>query len=96
MNKNEVNDLMESCEQAVAIAKGEMEAGRVTSIETPDVRALRKSLNLTQEMFSRLLGISIWTLRKWEQGVRRPEGPAISLLRIVEKEPQAVKRALLS
>jgi putative transcriptional regulator len=96
MDKNEFEDLLESCEQAVSIAKGELKAGRKTKVKVPNVKSMREKLQLTQEKFSALLGISVWTLRKWEQGVRRPEGAAISLLKIVEKEPQAVKRALLS
>ena len=96
MDKNEFSDLITSCNEAVAIAKGDLQSSRVTKIQTPDVKAVRNNLHLTQEKFSRLIGVSVWTLRKWEQGVRSPEGPAISLLRIVEKEPQAVMRALLT
>ena len=43
-----------------------------------------------------LMGISLSGYRKWEQGTRRISGPAATLLRVLEREPEAVKRALLS
>jgi putative transcriptional regulator len=43
-----------------------------------------------------LMGMSLSGYRKWEQGQRRLSGPAVSLLRLIEKEPEAVKRALVS
>ena len=55
-----------------------------------DVATIRHRLGLTQEAFSGLLGISIQTLRNWEQGTREPRGPAMALLRIVEKNPKVL------
>ena len=46
-----------------------------------DVVALRKFVGLSQAQFARAVGISVHTLRNWEQGRRMPEGPAIALLR---------------
>ena len=54
------------------------------------VATIRHRLGLTQEAFSGLLGISIQTLRNWEQGTRKPRGPAKALLRIVEKNPEVL------
>lgn len=53
-----------------------------------------EKLGLTQKEFSGMIGVSIKTLQNWEQGRREPEGPAKALLRVVEKEPQAVLSAL--
>jgi putative transcriptional regulator len=54
-----------------------------------DVRRIRQELNLSQEAFSSLMCISIRTLQEWEQGRRHPRGPALSLLRIAHKHPEA-------
>ncbi len=59
----------------------------------PRYRARRK-LDLTQAEFAERFGISAATLRKWEQGVRKPQGPARVLLAVIDREPEAVMRAL--
>lgn len=70
-----------------AIKNGE---GRHFFIETPyNVKGIRESLGLSQESFSSLMQISIKTLQDWEQGRRKPSGPACSLLRIAAHNPQA-------
>jgi putative transcriptional regulator len=56
-----------------------------------DITALRRFVGLTQEQFASALGISVYTLRNWEQGRRRPEGPAIALLRIAARHPRIIK-----
>jgi putative transcriptional regulator len=52
-----------------------------------DVIALRRFLGMTQQGFSDALGLSVHTLRNWEQGRRSPEGPALALLRIAARHP---------
>ena len=56
--------------------------------------AIRKRLHLSQARFALTFGMSAATLRDWEQGRRHPEGPAKVLLRVIDKEPEAVLRAL--
>jgi putative transcriptional regulator len=56
-----------------------------------DVVALRHFVDLTQVDFARALGISVSTLRNWEQGRRHPEGPAIALLRIAARHPRIIR-----
>ena len=63
---------------------------------TVDVAAIRKRLGLTQTAFAGRFGVPIGTLRDWEQGRRAPEGPARSLLMVIDREPEAVERALAS
>lgn len=58
------------------------------------VRAIRERLGMSQAAFARMFGISVATLQNWEQGRRRPEGPARMLLRVIDREPEAVRRAL--
>ena len=55
---------------------------------------IRKEAMLTQAQMAPLMGMSLSGYRKWEQGTRRVSGPAATLLRIIEKEPEAVRRAL--
>ncbi|MBI1779751.1 MAG: helix-turn-helix domain-containing protein [Proteobacteria bacterium] len=58
-------------------------------------RGIRHRLKLSQAAFARQIGVSVETVRNWEQGKRSPDQAARSLLRIVEREPEAVFRALL-
>ena len=61
-----------------------------------DVRKIRRRLGLSQEAFAETYGFALSAVRDWEQGRRRPERSARILLKIVEKEPDAVTRALAS
>ena len=59
-----------------------------------DVIALRRFVGLTQQQFADALGISIHTLRNWEQNRRSPEGPALALLRIAARHPRVLRENL--
>lgn len=80
--------------EAVAHAKGKKVAARVYQPATVDVASLRKRLDLTQEQFAARFGFSVATLRHWERGDRNPQGPALVLLNIIDRDPKAVMRAL--
>jgi DNA-binding transcriptional regulator YiaG len=69
------------------LIKGQFESG-------DDVAALRRFSGLTQAQFARAMGISVHTLRNWEQGRRKPEGPAIGLLRIAARHPRILRENL--
>ncbi len=69
------------------IMQGELKGGE-------DVVALRRFLGMTQQSLSDALGISIHTLRNWEQGRRHPEGPALALLRIAARHPRVLRENL--
>lgn len=94
MNDNDFQKLVKSVKQMGSIMSGENLPHRRTVLSTVDVKGLREKLGLTQKEFSGMIGVSIKTLQNWEQGRREPEGPAKALLRVVEKEPQAVLSAL--
>jgi putative transcriptional regulator len=87
------NDLVQSLNEALAHARGEGPA-IVHAPVTP--REVRKQAKLTQAQMAPLMGMSLSGYRKWEQGTRRVSGPAATLLRVVEREPEAVRRALLT
>ena len=59
-----------------------------------DIAATRRGLGLSQTEFAAWFGISLGTLRNWEQGRRMPEGPARVLLRVIERDPEVVRPAI--
>ena len=59
-----------------------------------DVAEVRKRLGVSQGVFARMFGLSVGTIRDWEQGRSQPDGPARVLLQVIDREPQAVERAL--
>lgn len=86
------DDLIQSLNEALAHAKGEGPAILHAPVAP---REVRKSVRLTQAQMAPLMGMSLSGYRKWEQGARRVSGPAAILLRVIQREPDAVKRALL-
>jgi putative transcriptional regulator len=87
------NDLIQSLGEALAHAKGE---GRAIVHVPLDPSEVRKHANLTQAQMAPLMGMSLSGYRKWEQGKRNISGPAAALLKIIEKEPDVVRRVLVS
>ena len=71
-----------------------LKQGRFESGE--DIAALRNFIGLTQAEFARAIEISVYTLRNWEQGRRKPEGPALALLRIAARHPRIIRENLQS
>ena len=69
-------------------------AKHVVKVPAIDVAATRKKLGLSQDRFAIAFGASPATVRNWEQGRRHPEGPAKVLLQVIDREPEAVLRAL--
>lgn len=96
MKDDDFQKLVTSVKQMRAMMKGDEVPHRRISYPSTDVRSLRKHLELTQEEFAAMIGVSVRTLQNWEQGHREPEGPAKALLRVAEMRPQAVLEALHS
>lgn len=87
--------LLSSAHQALAFAEGASTDGFVVHVpETVDIRAIRQREGLSQEQFARRYGFALSALRDWEQGRRQPDRAARLLLRVIEQEPEAVRRAL--
>ena len=87
-------ELVESIEEAGKIRKGLVKPSRVFRYRPVDIKRIRNRLHVSQSQFSLMIGVSKSTLQNWEQGRREPEGPAKALLRVVDKQPQAVLEAL--
>lgn len=94
--KNEVfEELIKSMEQTAAWLGGEDVPGfRVHFPPGGDVGAIRRKTGLSQTAFARQIGVSVATLRNWEQGRRCPDGPARVLLALLDKDPGIVARTL--
>ncbi|MCX5812654.1 MAG: helix-turn-helix domain-containing protein [Proteobacteria bacterium] len=93
MKKELFEELVESVKQGGVILKSTIEASRSTEIPDSEVRSIRERYGLSQDKFASLLGISVATLRNWEQGRRRPEGPARVLLRVAAEHPEVILRS---
>ena len=92
MKDADFQELVASVREAGSIMRGETTPSRQFQVEvpTPDVRGIRDKFQLSQPDFAAMLGISVATLRNWEQGRRSPEGPARILLSVAEHHPEAV------
>lgn len=90
MNKSDFNELLVSVKEAGRIRRREMNPSRMFLIEDPDVASIREKYSMSQSEFAALLGISLATLQNWEQGRRRPQGPARVLLHLAEKNPNVL------
>lgn len=88
------DSIAQGLREAIALSEGKPIAAKVHRPEEINVAELRHSLGLTQTEFAAKFCISLGTLRHWERGDRKPHGPALALLHVVAKEPQAVLRAL--
>ena len=88
--------LINAAKSAQAIAKGEVDS-KTYRMHVPahlNVRAIRTKLKMSQNAFAARFGISPSTLRDWEQKRRHPDGAARVLLMVIDREPEAVTRAL--
>jgi putative transcriptional regulator len=88
--------LIAAAHEGIAIARGEADPKtyRVHVPKEIDVRAMRRKFGLTQEEFAIRYGLSLASVRDWEQSRNAPTGPVRAYLKVIEKEPEAVERAL--
>jgi putative transcriptional regulator len=96
MSKRAFDKIMQGICEARAYLEGTADKRRYR-VHVPakvDVKKIRRRLGLSQEAFAQTYGFAVSAVRDWEQGRRKPERSARILLKIVEKEPEAVTRAL--
>jgi putative transcriptional regulator len=96
MKKRDFDNLVSSIREAGRIRRGEAKPSRVHDFAPVDVKAIRQKLGKSQTEFACMIGVSVSTLQNWEQGRRRPEGPARALLQVAAINPEAVAAALAS
>ncbi len=87
-------ELLTSVRQLGAIRRGERKPSRTTTFKPADVKTVRAELGQSQAEFALMIGVSVATLRNWEQGRRTPDGPALALLQVAAHNPEAVVAAL--
>ncbi|MEQ1808247.1 MAG: helix-turn-helix domain-containing protein [Burkholderiaceae bacterium] len=80
--------------EAISHAAGEQAGVKVWRPAAVDVAAVRSRLGFTQAQFAARFGVSVATLRHWERGDRNPQGPALVLLNLIDRDPAGVLRAL--
>lgn len=90
MKEELFNELVESVREGGRILRGKARPSRKFVIEVPDVKKIRAGYKLSQNEFAALMGISVKTLRNWEQGRRAPEGAARVLLQVAAKHPEVI------
>ena len=90
MKKDVFEELAASVREGGAILRGKARPTRSFELDGSDIKRMRTRYQLSQGEFAALLGISIGTLRNWEQGRRAPDGPARVLLQVVAKHPDGV------
>lgn len=96
MSKAAFNKIKAGLDEAKAYLDGSGDKSRY-GIHVPsrvNVKRIRTRLGLSQESFAQTYGFALSAVRDWEQGRRQPERSARILLKVVEKEPEAVMRAL--
>jgi len=86
--------LVASIKEAGEIRAGHQKPSRMYEIKPPEIRMVRERLDVSQNEFAVMIGVSTRTLQNWEQGRRQPEGPAKALLTIASRNPTAVLDAL--
>ena len=94
MKREAFDQLAKSVKQAGRIRRGRAKSSRQIMFDPADVKAIRARLKLSQPQFAMMIGVSVATLRNWEQGRRTTEGPALALLRVAASNPRVVARAL--
>jgi len=94
MKNEDFNKLVKSIKQAGEIRRGKMKASRIFEFEPADIKEIRNQLHKSQSEFAMMIGVSVSTLQNWEQGRRKPEGPARALLKIAATNPKALEEAL--
>ena len=94
---NSKSRLLQGAREALAFAAGKAgndEAYVVHIPEVVDVRGIRRRQKLSQHAFAKRYGFSIGRIRDWEQGRTQVDAPSRILLTVIDKEPEAVARAL--
>jgi putative transcriptional regulator len=94
MKDEEFAELIESVKQAGEIKRGLRQPSHVFEFSPLDIKDIHAKLDKSQREFSLMIGVSLGTLQNWEQGRRKPVGPARALLRVAARSPEAFRDAL--
>lgn len=87
--------MIASAKQALAFSRSENDNCVVHISDKIDVARIREKINMSQSQFAAYFGVSVRTVQEWEQGRAVPSGPARAFLTVIDREPEAVRRALV-
>ncbi|MCD8512144.1 MAG: helix-turn-helix domain-containing protein [Nitrincola sp.] len=90
------SSIKQGLQEAIEYSDGQFKSAIIHEFTPLDVKQVRAKVGMSQSEFASAFGISVSTLRHWERGDRKPNGPALVLLNVVSKEPETVLRALAS
>ena len=88
--------MIASAKQALAFAKGESSGGAVHIPDEINTARIRRRVHMSQSQFAAYIGVSVRTIQEWEQGRVMPSGAARAFLTVIDREPDAVRRALMN
>jgi len=94
MKSRDFEQLLASVDQARKINRGKLKPSKTFRFNHVAVKNIRKRLHVSQTKFAYMIGVSVDTLQNWEQGRRRPKGPALALLKVAQRNPEVVLNAL--
>lgn len=93
MSKRDIgHEILQGIQEIKAHKAGEKPLRTYMLKEPAPPQAIRAKLHLSQSAFAGLMGVSLRTVQDWEQGRRKPSGPAVALLRIAEQKPEVFKQ----
>lgn len=94
MSDEMFGELVNSMKEAASISKGEAKPSRTFVYSPIDVKEIREKTNKSQAEFADMIGVKVGTLQNWEQGRRKPQGAALTLLKVVSANPEYVEKIL--
>ena len=94
MIHTDFENLLDSIREAGKIKRNIRGSSRIFKFTPLDIKKIREKIGLSQTRFSKLIRVSIKTLQNWEQGRRKPQGPALALLTILKNDPEHALTAL--
>lgn len=96
-SRNIAQEVREGLEGYAKFVAGKPAKGKVTIVQIPaelDVKEIRTSLKMSQDEFARAYALPLATVRKWEQGARRPDSASRAYLTMIHRDPKTVSRML--
>lgn len=94
MREKDFKKLLQGLDEMRAIHRGTLKPLRTFKFDPIEVKKIRAKLHKSQVQFAHMIGVSVDTLQNWEQGRRKPVGPALALLKVAEAAPEVVLQAL--
>ena len=94
MREKDFQNLLLGIKEIRAIRAGTLKPLRTFKYDPIEVKKIRSKLHVSQTKFALMIGVSVDTLQNWEQGRRRPVGPALALLKVAKVAPDVVLEAL--